>query len=96
MENIAQIILCVIVIIALYTILKFLFFREINCWYLKINARLEEQKKTNELLQNIFDALIQGNTVNALTAGQVIKLNDNQNVQSSSSNVVNQKDIPDL
>ena len=92
MEDIVKI----LIIILFVMIILFLLAREWVCWYWKINARLAEQKKTNELLQNIFDALIQGNTVNALTAGQVIKLNDNQNVQSSSSNVVNKMDIPEL
>lgn len=38
-------------------ILLVLGLREVNLWYWKINERLAEQKKTNELLSEIRDSL---------------------------------------
>lgn len=75
-------------IVLFFLILIFIITRELWCWYYKINARLEEQEKTNELLQNIYDALVQGNSVNAVTAGHIIGASKN------GSN--NDSDIPDL
>lgn len=43
----------IIIKIALTFIVIFALLREIQCWYWKINARLDEQKKTNELLVKI-------------------------------------------
>lgn len=79
----------------LAAILFFLLLRWFWCWYLKINARLREQEKTNELLQNIFDALVQGNAVSAVTAGQIIGMNETQGENTPSASV-NVSDIPDL
>lgn len=35
-------------------ILLFLIFRELNCWYWKINARLQEAKLINEKLDRLI------------------------------------------
>ena len=43
----------IIIKIVLIFIVIFALIREIQCWYWKINARLDEQKKTNELLAKI-------------------------------------------
>ena len=91
MENIFGIVL----IVALALIVVFLITRWFWCWYWKINARLHEQQKTNELLQNIFDALVQGNAVSAVTAGQIMGMNETQG-ESTPSASVNISDIPDL
>lgn len=72
-----------------------LILREYYCWYFKINARLSEQKRTNELLQNLFDASIQGNAVNAVTANQMLNGNTAQARPNSQGRVFN-NDIPDL
>ena len=37
-------------------VLLFLLFREIMCWYYKINTMLNEQRKMNALLQQLLDA----------------------------------------
>jgi hypothetical protein len=42
-----------IVVIAVLLIV-FLLFREINCWYWKVNERLAEQRRTNELLEMLL------------------------------------------
>lgn len=42
--------------IILFVIL-FLVFREVNCWYWKVNERLDEQKKTNALLQEFIELM---------------------------------------
>ena len=39
-----------------------LLIREIVCWYYKINEQIENQKKTNELLNNILTTLNQKNS----------------------------------
>ncbi|SET46498.1 hypothetical protein SAMN04487771_101945 [[Clostridium] aminophilum] len=85
----------VLLIIILVWIAVFLILRAFWCWYWKINARLEEQKKTNELLQNILNALIQGNAVNAVTAGNVMDLNENQAKKVFTADI-DDSDIPEL
>lgn len=67
----------VLVIVLLVIILGYLITRWFWNWYFKINARLHEQRKTNELLQNIYDALVQGNQVSAAAVGQVMGMKDN-------------------
>lgn len=42
----------IIIIAVVFAI--FIWTREFWCWYWKINERLEEQRKTNELLTNIY------------------------------------------
>lgn len=88
-------ILMITLIVLLVMLLVFLFLRWYWCWYFKINARLHEQERTNELLQNIFDALIQGNTVNAVTAGQIMGMNESQS-DLSQPGTINSSDIPEL
>ena len=40
----------------------FLILREINCWYWKINRRIQISEETNMLLQKIEDHLSKGNS----------------------------------
>lgn len=99
MEDFIGKIIVGLLIALVVSVVFFLLSREILCWYFKINARLEEQRTANELLQNIFDALVQGNAVNAVTAGQIIEMSETQgkNIPSASVNKnVNISDIPDL
>ena len=49
-----------ILIIILVIFLIFFITRFFWCWYYKINARLQEQKRTNELLMQIY-AVLQSN-----------------------------------
>ena len=44
-------------IILLVSLLIFIILQETFCWYFKINKRLDEQKKTNELLTKILNSL---------------------------------------
>lgn len=46
-------------------IIIFLVCREFIMWYYKINERLAEQKKTNELLRQLIYLESQGNRLNA-------------------------------
>lgn len=85
--------LIVALIIFIVLILFFLIARELICWYYKINARLKEQEKTNELLQDIYDAIVQGTMVNSVTAGHIV--NAEQNSFSSKTQVL-PNDIPEL
>ena len=50
-----------ILIILLLFIGLFFAFREIMCWYYKINAMLDETRKTNALLQRLLEVQIKGN-----------------------------------
>ena len=47
----------VLLIIALVWIVVFLICREIVCWYFKINARLDQQRQTNVLLEKLYKEL---------------------------------------
>lgn len=85
----------IIFLIILGLFVLFLVTRWYWCWYLKINARLEEQRKTNELLQDIYDALVQGNTVNAVTAGQIMNLGC-ETAPAGNGGTVRASDIPEL
>ena len=87
-----------LVIIAIFAILVFLITRWFWCRYWKINARLNEQQRTNELLQNIYDALVQGNTVSAVTAGHLVQ-NANQqrdNLYAAAPPDIREEDIPNI
>ena len=55
MENV-ELILIILLIIG-FCLLLFLILRELACWYFKINERIELQKKTNSLLEQIFKQL---------------------------------------
>lgn len=68
----------IILVVFLVAILLFVITRWFWNWYFKINARLQEQRRTNELLQNIYNALIQGNQVSAVTAGQIMNMKTNK------------------
>ena len=67
----------------------YLLARQFILWYYKINQRLEAQRRTNVLLESIYDALIQGNQINAITAGQVSSSN-------ATEATIHDDDIPDL
>ncbi len=47
----------VILFTILLIVLLFLFFRGVSLWYFKIERRLEEQQKTNQLLSKILEKL---------------------------------------
>lgn len=81
------------IVILLLDILKFLLIRQFVCWYLRINERLREQERTNELLQNIFDALIQGNAVSSISAERLVNL---QTTKQGSPTMIRDDDIPEL
>ena len=55
MENNSVII--IIIIIIGFCLLLFLILRELACWYLKINERIELQKETNSLLKGMLREL---------------------------------------
>lgn len=95
MEDILEMGVGALLALILFLIVVWFITRQLRCWYWKINARLEEQRKTNELLQNIFDVLVQGNAVSAVTAGQIMGMNETQG-ESTPSASVNISDIPDL
>lgn len=78
-----------LLIILLVLIVIFLLARQFILWYYKINQRLEAQRRTNVLLESIYDALIQGNQINAITAGQVSSSN-------ATEATIHDDDIPDL
>lgn len=88
MNDFATAIIGVIVAILLVLLLSFLILRQIFLWYWKVNERLEEQRKTNVLLKGIYEALLQGNQINAITAGQVSS--------NTTTETVDEEDIPDL
>lgn len=78
----------VVAVVALLWLIGILVFRQIRLWYWKVNERLEEQRKTNVLLKGIYEALLQGNQINAITAGQVSS--------NTTTETVDEEDIPDL
>ena len=43
-----------IIIILIVLIIFYLIIRELNCWYWKINKRIEQTKQTNLLLEKIY------------------------------------------
>lgn len=70
----------IVVTVLLVQVLLFVLTRWFWNWYYKMNARLNEQRKTNELLQNVYDALLRGDPGSAVTAGQIVKqMNENAN-----------------
>lgn len=44
-----------LIVALIVSILLFFAMREINCWYWKINKKIELQEKTNELLEKLID-----------------------------------------
>tara|TARA_A100000164_G_scaffold364480_1_gene382825 strand:+ start:1650 stop:1823 length:174 start_codon:yes stop_codon:yes gene_type:complete len=46
-----------LVLVILIALLLFIFMRGVILWYFKIEKRLEEQKKTNKLLEEIKNKL---------------------------------------
>lgn len=87
MMDMEEIILALLVVLMIL-ILIFLLARQFVLWYYKINQRLEAQRRTNVLLESIYDALIQGNQINAITAGQVSS--------NATEATIQDDDIPDL
>lgn len=85
MDRIIPILLGVLLVL----ILVFLITRAFWCWYWKISARLEEQRKTNLYLEAIYKLLAQGNTINAASAEAVIN-------NSINGGMMSDNDIPDL
>lgn len=88
MNDLASAIIGVVLVVVLLWLIGFLIFRQIFLWYWKVNERLEEQRKTNVLLKGIYEALLQGNQINAITAGQVSS--------NTTTETVDEEDIPDL
>lgn len=62
----------VILVVFLVAVLLFVVTRWFWNWYFKINARLHEQKKTNELLQNIYNVLVANPVPNKTEAPTVV------------------------
>lgn len=81
-----------LLVIILIIIVVFLVTRAFWCWYWKISARLEEQKKTNQYLEAIYKLLAQGNAISAVTAETLL----NSDGSSGVSKGVSDSDIPDL
>ncbi len=50
-------VLQVILIITFISIIVFFICRELLCWYHKINARLDQQRQTNVLLEKLYNEL---------------------------------------
>lgn len=48
--NVTGLIVTLIVLIILFLVM-----REVNCWYWKINKKIELQEKTNELLEKLIN-----------------------------------------
>ena len=88
MDDFASTIMSVVAVVALLWLIGILVFRQNRLWYWKVNERLEEQRKTNVLLKGIYEALLQGNQINAITAGQVSS--------NTTTETVDEEDIPDL
>jgi hypothetical protein len=78
----------------LIAIVIFMLLREVVCWYAKINARMHELQQINQNLSEIRALLIQGNTVGAVTAGQVTDMA--QTSATTASTVIYNDDIPEL
>ncbi len=51
----------VILVVTIVWILLFLICREIICWYHKINARLDQQRQTNVLLEKLYNEVTSQN-----------------------------------
>ncbi len=85
----------IIIIILLILILFFFITRWYWCWYFKINHRLHELERTNELLQNIYDAVVQGTAVGAISATELVNSGKNGSGKASAE-VIHEADIPDL
>ena len=76
----------------LIAVLVFLITRAFWCWYWKISARLEEQKKTNLYLESIYKLLAQGNAISAVTAETLV----NSEGSGGAVEGFSDSDIPDL
>lgn len=83
----------ILIVVLLILFLIFFITRWFWCWYFKINARLREQERTNELLQNIFSALVQGNTVNSISAQHLVNMRSGQ---GSAPMAISDDDIPEI
>ena len=70
-----DVVLPIIIIILIFVVALFVVTREIWCWYWKINARLDEQQRTNALLQRLLETQIQGSVQNAQMPGQGVSWN---------------------
>lgn len=83
----------IVIGVLLILVLVFFITRWYWCWYFKINARLKEQERTNELLQNIFSALVQGNTVSSISAQQLVNMRSGQ---GGAPMAIRDDDIPEI
>jgi predicted PurR-regulated permease PerM len=70
-----------ILIVLAIAVIVFLVIREIVCWYSKINERVELQKRTNMLLENILKQL--GGT--AIDSDDPLKSKNQTNIAAESS-----------
>lgn len=84
----------VILVFFLIGIVVFLILRHFWCWYWKINERVRLMEEANALLTDIRALLVQGNTVNAVTAGQITDLANSGGAAGSIP--TDESDIPDL
>jgi len=85
-------IIMALLVVLLVMFLVFLITRAFWCWYWKISARLEEQKRTNMYLEAIYKLLAQGNAINAVSADALLNVNTNGGAAGGFSD----SDIPDL
>ena len=74
----------VIIVTLVALIILFLIFREIICWYWKINERVKLQKKQNALLENILRVL-QGD--------EPIEIENEKNVETQESAKAEEKNV---
>ena len=70
-------IVLILILVLLILFVLFLILRWFFCWYWKINARLAEQRRTNELLENIYAALAYGNQLDATSINRMTGKLDN-------------------
>lgn len=82
----------VLLVVLLIMVVVFLITRAFWCWYWKISARLEEQRKTNLYLEAIYKLLAQGNAINAVSAEALLNSDGN----GGSAGGFSDSDIPDL
>ena len=80
-----QMILAIVIIIAA-SILIFLLLREVFCWYYKINSRLREARKTNDLLEEIRDELSALNNAVAAISYQTAQMQQYANASGYQQN----------
>lgn len=67
-------ILLSVVVVLLVSVVWFLLWRKFYTWYFKIDHRLVEVQKTNQLLTEIRGLLIQSNAVDGVVGNEVYEM----------------------